>query len=364
MSDNHNMDRYKYLPSLLHHIRWAQRFAAILAEALILIAFLASGMDVSMGGILANISAVKWAWAAIFSLGVDTSFVVSWVRCRELGRSWHLLWSIPVALCISFVVFEPVVIQLLQQALDIEFSEALRQLGINITVLVYARAGVAVFLGAILAVTNVESGVAQPAKAVRPPKQRFWLFELFQRECARISCRERQQAGLPKLGDETPAELPAPIEQPTTGKEVPPADDGESNEQVADHLVVPLAQLGTSEDAPLTGAEAISDEPTEPVSESTQRAEDSNHINAPLLPLGEQPVIEETPVVSTDTTPAERESKVRELDLAGLTTAERVAAVTALFPSIPDRELGRLSGVSAATAKKYRPKVSSDATYS
>jgi hypothetical protein len=45
---------------------------------------------------------------------------------------------------------------------------------------------------------------------------------------------------------------------------------------------------------------------------------------------------------------------VRELDLASLSTAERVAKVAALFPDVSDRELGKLSRVSAATAKKYR----------
>lgn len=308
MSDNQDtakshdaIDRYKYLPGLLHHIRWVQRFAAILAEALILLAFLASGMDVSMGGILANIPVVKWAWATIFSLGVDTSFVVSWVRCRELGRSWHLLWSVPVALGISFVVFEPVVIQLLQQALNIEFSEALRELGINLTLLVYARAGVAVFLGAILALTNVESNTAKPPKPARPQRK----FILFEQVMSKLTLVVRKQVPQPvhtQANDEPPAQLPAPSEQQPVSEEVPPS-----------------------------GYEDISDQPTVDL-----------------------PVPVEQPVAHIETTLQEREEKVRKLDMTDLRAAERVATVAALFPNIPDRELGRLSGVSAATAKKYR----------
>ncbi len=290
------IDRYKYLPGLLHHIRWVQRFAAILAEALILIAFLASGMDVSMGGILANIPAVKWAWATIFSLGVDTSFVVSWVRCRELGRSWHLLWSVPVALGISFVVFEPVVIQLLQQALNIEFSEALRELGINLTLLVYARAGVAVFLGAILALTNVESDAAKLTRPARP-QRKFILFEQVMSKLALVVRKKVPQPAPTEVNDELPAQLPVPSEQ----QEVQPSH------------------------------EVVSDQPT---------------IDLPVS-------VEQT-VTPIETTPQEREAKVRELDLNGLNAAERVTKVAILFPDIPDRELGRLSGVSAATAKKYR----------
>ncbi len=93
MSDENEINSYKHLPALLHKIRWVQRFAAIIAEVLILLAFLASGMDISMGGVMANTAAIKWAWATIFSLGVDTSFVISWVRCRQLRRSWRLLWN-------------------------------------------------------------------------------------------------------------------------------------------------------------------------------------------------------------------------------------------------------------------------------
>src|SRR5260370_25004300 len=105
------VNHYKGLPRVLHWVRWAQRLAAIVGEILIRLALFASGMDSKVGGIMANVSGFKWAWAAIFSLGVDTSFVISWVRCRQYGKSWHQLWSIPVALGMSFVVFQPVVIQ-------------------------------------------------------------------------------------------------------------------------------------------------------------------------------------------------------------------------------------------------------------
>lgn len=141
----------------LQKVRGVQQYLAIASEILILLAFFASGMDTSLGGTMAGIPIIKWSWALVFALGVDTSFVLSWVRVRSPGRLRNLWWCIPVALGMSFVVFQPVVIQLLQQALDISFDAALSMLGINIVILVYARSIVAVVLGAILALTNVES---------------------------------------------------------------------------------------------------------------------------------------------------------------------------------------------------------------
>jgi len=270
VSDENEINSYKHLPALLHKIRWVQRFAAIIAEVLILLAFLASGMDISMGGVMANTAAIKWAWATIFSLGVDTSFVISWVRCRQLRRSWRLLWNIPVALGISFVVFEPVVIQLYQQAMDASFNQALDHLGIDLTILVYARSAVAVLLGAILAVTNVESDLAEQPM-VSGPKRRIVLFERLLNQVA------------PVVSEETQVEQVDISEQPTT-------------------------QLPAV-------------------------------IAPPVQPLS---------------APQERQDKVHELDFTGLSSAERVARVLALFPDVSDRELGRLSGVAPMTAKKYR----------
>jgi hypothetical protein len=53
-------------------------------------------------------------------------------------------------------------------------------------------------------------------------------------------------------------------------------------------------------------------------------------------------------------TPEQRAQKVSELDFTGLSACERVAKVLELFPDLSDRELGKLSGVAAATAKKHR----------
>ena len=49
-----------------------------------------------------------------------------------------------------------------------------------------------------------------------------------------------------------------------------------------------------------------------------------------------------------------RAQKVSEIDVSGLSGYERVVKVLSLFPSVSDRELGRLSKLSAATAKKHK----------
>ena len=295
---NKNIDtigKYKYLPSLLRRVRWVQRLAAILAEALILIAFLTSGMDSSLNGVMANNSVIRWAWAAIFSLGVDTSFVISWVRCRQLGRSWHLVWSIPLALGISFVVFEPVIIQLYQQALDVGFHEALNALGISLPILVYARAGVAVALGAILALTNGESEAADTTESemTQPKRRRLWFIKP---SIQTVPAIDSGQPAMPEL--------------------TPPASESEADtEQVVTAEVPPLKQV------------------------------------IALQQPAEGPA---QPEIFTTTTPEQRAQKVSELDLTSLSASERVAKILELFPDMSDRELGKLSGMAPATAKKHR----------
>jgi len=154
------INQYKGLPKILHSVRWTQHLLAIIAEVLILASFAMSGMDVSLGGTMTGIVWLKWAWGAAFALGIDTCFIIAWVRVRRCAsnHSWGAFtWNLLLALGMSFIVFQPVAIQLLQQTLAINFDQALNALGINIVILVYARASVAVFLGAILAMTNVES---------------------------------------------------------------------------------------------------------------------------------------------------------------------------------------------------------------
>jgi hypothetical protein len=154
-------------------VRWSQHLLSIVAELLILLSFALSGMDVSLGGVLAGIPLVKVLWAAMFALGIDTAFALSWVRVRQCvsRRQWlSFAWNVLLALAMSLIVFQPLALQLLQQSLDLNFAQAVANLGINIVFLTYARSGVAVFLGAILAMTNVESAmVEQDKQEGRPP---------------------------------------------------------------------------------------------------------------------------------------------------------------------------------------------------
>lgn len=151
---------------LLRWVRESQQYAAILAEAFLFVALVVSSIDASMGGALSNITAIKWSWAIVLALGLDTCFMASWVRCATCGRK-ALLWNIPLAIGMSVIVFLPVSIQMLQQSLDISFNQALANLDINSVLLAYARSFVAVLLGAILALTNVE----HQGEQVRAPER-------------------------------------------------------------------------------------------------------------------------------------------------------------------------------------------------
>lgn len=263
---------YKGLPELLHGVRWTQHLFAILAEILILIAFAMSGMDVSLGGIMTNIGFLKWFWGAVFALGIDTSFVIAWVRVRQcvINQQWGaLVWNIILALGMSFIVFQPVAIQLFQQALSLDFNSALAELGINLIILVYARAIVAVLLGAILAMTNVETGLIEQVEQCLPAQPKRRLI-------------------------------------------------------VVDRVLNKIAPVVDAQPA------------------QSLNAQSGN----------EQVVIREEPVKQIA---ANRSTSLRIVETnTQLEPYERVKQVLSTHPDCSDRELGRLSGMAPATAKKYR----------
>lgn len=291
---------YIGLPRLLYGVRWTQHLLSIVAEVLILLSFAMSGMDVSLGGVMASVPLLKILWAGMFALGIDTAFALSWVRVRQYAQTlhwWALSWNLLLALGMSVIVFQPIAIQLLQQSLNVDFTQAVDSLGINIVFLTYARAGVAVFLGAIMAVTNEERGMVQERQPSLS-RRRIAFFDDLLNRIAPVVTEEQKTPELPNPSINI-SELPThklPIVVPPEPKQ------------------------------PLIGEQAPS-QPPSTVEQSVERSE---------------------------TTAEERQARVREFDLASLSTAERVKKVLELFPNVPDRELGRLSGVSAATAKKYR----------
>ncbi len=291
-------ERYTSLSRLLYIVRWSQHLLSIVAEVLILLSFAMSGMDVSLGGIMASVPLLKILWAGMFALGIDTAFALSWVRVRQciVRRNWlALTWNMLLAIGMSVVIFEPISIQLMQQTLNMDFSQAVTSLGINIVFLTYARAAVAVFLGAILAMTNVERETMEQRELSSPRRRVILLNGLLNRIAPVIS--EESSPAHSGNSDETELQLPAPV---------------------------PII-------------EDISEQPT------LKLLAVSTHVSAPV----EQ-------AVRVETTPQEREKRVRNLDFDGLSAAERVGKILALFPDVSDRKLGKLSNVSAATAKKYR----------
>jgi hypothetical protein len=293
-NDKKFASEYGGLGHLLHFVRWAQHLLAIIAEVLILLSFAMSGMDVSLGGTMASIPLLKILWAAMFALGIDTAFALSWVRVRQCVNSqrwWPLAWNMILALSMSFIIFQPIAVQLLQQSLDVSFNQAVSSLGINIVFLTYARSAVAVFLGAILAMTNVEG--EPPAQlsqeAPRPKRQFILISRLFQQPEPVTSTMVNEEQPAPAL--EVPTEPPVTTEEPASEQVIAPEQQAEEPAQI------------------------------EP---------------------------------SPYDTPEQRVQKVSEVDFTGLSAPERVAEVLQLFPDLSDRELGKLSGVAAATAKKHR----------
>ena len=314
-NDKNFASEYAGLGRLLYVVRWSQHLLAIIAEMLILLSFAMSGMDVSLGGSMASIPWLKVIWAAMFALGIDTAFALSWVRVRQhiVRRQWlGLIGNLLLALSMSFIIFEPIAIQLLQQSLNLNFNQAVASLGINLVFLTYARAGVAVFLGAILAITNTADEAARVKDTSRPVRRFIWLRQLW-RDIPANSCE------LPELA--TPAAVNEEHRLPQTAA-----------------TTSAQAQLPVTTETPIYEQETI------------------------LLPTVEVAAQPETPQMEVpaqpaplnDDTPEQRAEQVSEIDLTNLSAPERVAKVLEMFPDLSDRELGKLSGMAPATAKKHR----------
>ncbi len=221
---------YKGLPQLLHGVRWTQHLLAIIAEILILLSFAMSGMDANLGGIITAIPWLKWLWAAMFALGIDAMFVISWVRVRQcvVTHKWGgLVWNGLLAIGMSFIVFQPVAIQLLQQSLAISFDLALAQLGINIVILTYARALVAVFLGAVLALSNVETAMVDNSHEVSThPKRRVAIFDkILDKVAPVVEDQEEQKTDNPELNSQQAAMENEPKEAAHVDTDESPEED-------------------------------------------------------------------------------------------------------------------------------------------
>lgn len=295
-TNKNSPEHYKGLPRLLYGVRWTQHLLSIIAEVLILLAFAMSGMDVSLGGVMASIPLLKVLWAAMFALGIDTAFALSWVRVRSyaLKRQWIAFCSsLLLALAMSFIIFEPISVQLFQQTLNVSFNQALSSLGVNIVFLTYARSGVAVFLGAILAMTNVESEVSHKHEDTRS-KRAFILWDKVLNRLAPIVSTVAVQPNQTEVTENLPAQLKAPTEQEAETRETP------------------VQELST------------------PEQETTGN------------------------VISIRAIQEKRRQEIPVVNLGGLSTYEKVVKVLEQVPTISDRELAKLSDCAPATAKKHR----------
>jgi hypothetical protein len=203
----------------------------------------------------------------------------------------------------SLGVFQPISIQLMQQSLNLTFDQAVASLGINKVFLTYARSGVAVFLGAILAITNAADETA-PVKSVAVRRHRFACLKQFWQWIRAIGQKQPKPAAPVTVNQELPAQVATP--------------------QALDALSVAPAVEPEAPTQPLVPAEEVAVE----------------QIAVPELPRYD--------------TPEQRAQRVSEIDFTDLSARKHVAKVLELFPDLSDRELGKLSGIAAAPAKKYR----------
>jgi hypothetical protein len=154
----------------------------------------------------------KVLWAGMFALGIDTAFALSWVRVRQCvthRQCLSFVWNMLLALAMSLIVFQPLAVRLLEKSLGLNFNQALASLSINMVFLTYARSGIAVFLGAILSMTNAESAIVAPAEQGNAqPKREIILFKRLLDKVAPVVSSDNAQPAQVTVTEVVPAQTP------------------------------------------------------------------------------------------------------------------------------------------------------------
>jgi hypothetical protein len=366
---------YPGLNAISWGIGYLEQTLSVISEPLLLVCAAIAVIDSITGGHLMEIGLINYTWAASLAIAVTACFIVTWRRSlRAFGYNRYgagiglaFLGSL-----LGVVDLAAIAIQALQQALNISFAQALAMLNLNIVVMTYIRSCVAIAMAVVVAVSNNTAVTAAQA-----PKRRLAFLEKALNTLAPVVSDEQSQSAqvvstskveqsedtpsdrlvnylgeifgyiyaLVNPKDDMPFYVGQTVDLPTRSNEHMLRPPNEDNMRIIDQL----NQEGLK--------------PRVEVLEKVQSKRDLNtrerYWIETLTARGHVLTNRLEPATNHHYTNKRAISHIGEIDLSK-PPQERVKQALGLYPTCSDRLLGKLTNLSAATAKKYRQLLSAE----
>ncbi len=289
-------------------------------------------VDFMTGGRLLELPVLNYTWAGSLAIAVTACFIVTWrraIKAFTLNRYGVSIGLAFLGIILGIVDFAAIAVQALQQTLNISFAQALALLNLNIVLITYTRAGVTIAMAVVVALSNHTAVTTAQA-----PKRRLAFLEKALNKIA------------PVVSDETaqPAQVVIAPDPEQEIEQVAPKQSARL------HIVETNPKLSMIEQAML---DAINEHPKE--------AKELQRLSQELSLDDFTTLLKERYSTYVSHITAERVAKVMQrLDREKIhhhehtQPLEKVRQALNSEPDCSDRRLGKLSGMSAATAKKYR----------
>jgi hypothetical protein len=332
---------YPGLNGLSYWIGYLEQFLAILSEPLLIACAALAVVDFMTGGRLLALPILNYTWAGSLAMAVTACFIVTWRRAMKaftLNRYGVSIGLAFLGLLLGIVDFAAIAVQALQQTLNISFAQALALLNLNVVAITYTRAAVTIAMAVVVALTNHTAVTTAQA-----PKRRLAFFEKALNKFA------------PVVSDATAQPAQAVITPDAEQQEVKPIA---SNQSTRLSIVESHPTLSRVEQAML---DAMMKHPKEALElQRLSREQSLDDFTATLKQRYSHYAHYITPERVTHVMQCLDREKIHHDE--NIQPLERVRLALNAEPGCSDRRLGRVSGMSAATAKKYRLLIEQDRT--
>ena len=359
---------YPGLNGFKYAIGYLEQALNIASEPLLAACFVIAVIDVMTGGHLMDIELISYTWATALALAVTANFIITWRRSAtalHLNRYGTSITLAILGVLLGIVDCAALAIKGLQQMLNIPFAQALTWLYLNPVLMVYIRSIVAVSILVVVALSNHLAITTAQA-----PKRRLAIWDKALNKLAPVVSDEQSQGA-------------QAVSTPNPGPEVEQIEASRTEQEVEQHINMVKARLAVNtSNARAKNLGLPNDltveqwvgllETTEGCCSYCDTYIGINHLTLDhILPVsrgGASTLENIAPACLTcnqrkgryDKEPGsflEQDRNNLKFSIIHNVKSEKIERVRQVLkdkPACSLRELGRLSGLSAATAKKYK----------
>ena len=236
--------QYPGLNGISYAIGYLEQFLAIVSEPLLMACAAIAVVDFLTGGKLLTLPALAYTWASTIAIAVSACFIVTWRRsfkafvCNRYGVSIGLAL---LGLVLGLVDWAAIDVQSLQQAIGINFSQALAQLNLNIELITHIRSAVAIIMAAVVALSNHTAVTTAQA-----PKRRLALLDKVLDKIAPVVDEQSKQEVLAESEQQGTETAISSTEQEPEQDSEQPGEQISEQEPVTDRLPVVNARPSNS----------------------------------------------------------------------------------------------------------------------